>query len=439
MEQCVAVTTVESSESAESSEKAFPLENGVLMEQVIQAEEVEGMSKIIQEFDETSMSSICSDDSPPTKRLKAAAKRVAKGKKKKGDKEGLKYVESFTSISDKTTVCDEKAHQTKGITNSEEEMDDANLDGKGGSMIGMKQSCSNAAAERQKNTETFKTPSVAPAKGNNCRNPYIKKTDREPVIQADEPSTPGFGYSECFAPTSGKETTESTTNRKRKYDENLECNARSTTGIASEVAPTTSAGTPKLPAVTPVKGKNSGNPYVNKNAALPTTSNKRTSTKSYITCNACSKKWNVANMQHYFRCPCATCNNEIEDLWRDDLFNHDPILSVPFITEKQRDAFTKMSTEFQKITRSIHRKGTIDSDIMESLWQMKHVAVGERLLPDDKHIPNPMHHNDLYEAITKCTMALEIQDQAAFQHQFYTLMYFLLVGYSHTLQSPGKK
>jgi hypothetical protein len=185
MEQCVAVTTVESSESAESSEKAFPLENGVLMEQVIQAEEVEGMSKIIQEFDETSMSSICSDDSPPTKRLKAAAKRVAKGKKKKGDKEGLKYVESFTSISDKTTVCDEKAHQTKGITNSLGEMDDA-------------------AAERQKNTETFKTPSVAPAKGNNCRNPYIKKTDREPVIQADEPSTPGFGYSECFAPTSGK-------------------------------------------------------------------------------------------------------------------------------------------------------------------------------------------------------------------------------------------
>lgn len=338
----------------------------------------------------------------------------------------------------------------------------------------------NSPDETNNTNPTTITTSV-PQEAKKQLNPYKSQGRRGNLSsQADEPSTPGFGYSECFNVDSGEATpgsgsgsnhgSEDIQKKKRKIQAHLtditvqasDCSQPSEASDASQPSPAVmgyitkyvladdTAETSHLittnktdtfgareskknstntsATITPQKPKKHDNPYKTQQRS---TNKTLTETKSSIRCNMCRKEWDTARIEHYFRCPDVGCKNEMEDLWRDDLFNHDPILSVPPITDEQRLTFTVLSKDFQTITDAIKAKRRIDKDMINKFWQMKHLAVKHGLLPDDKHVPNPLKHSQLRNTMNNCLVALEIQNRTSFQQEFYTMMYLLLVGYSH--------
>jgi hypothetical protein len=330
------------------------------------------------------------------------------------------------------------------------------------------------------NTNATTITTSGPQKAKKQLNPYKSQVPRGNLCtQPDEPSTQGFGYSECFNVDSGQARSgsgsgsnrgsEDIQRKKRKVEahltnitvqatdvsqpneaSNTNQSSAALTGYITKYVLTNDTAETSCPittnktdtfgpresknnntitsaTITPQKPKKHHNPYKTQRSADKTLSE----TKSSIRCNVCKKEWNTAKMEHYFRCPDVGCKNEMEDLWRDDLFNHDPILSVPPITDEQSLTFTLLSREFQTITDDIKTRKRIDKDMINKFWQMKHVAVKNGLLPDDKHVPNPLKHSQLRNTMNNCLVALEIQNRTSFQQEFYTMMYLLLVGYSH--------
>ena len=191
--------------------------------------------------------------------------------------------------------------------------------------------------------------------------------------------------------------------------------------------------------VTPTKGKRKGegakfNPYTGRfiggiNTCERPTKMGKTETTSMCICSQCKKEYNVSSTIRYIMCPRENCNFLNEDLMCDGQF--DPIVSVPICSSEEKECLAMIKSQFTALCRMMVKNSGPNARSMELLWQVKHKAVEHGLLLEDHHTKNWLENRALQEAIANVTIALEREDKVGFRKSFTTLMFVLMVGYSH--------
>ena len=150
--------------------------------------------------------------------------------------------------------------------------------------------------------------------------------------------------------------------------------------------------------------------------------------KCSMKCPDCEREWGLEKMLRKFVCPNKSCNGEIQDFFRSDMC--EVINGVPGSTKEQADCFKAVGTVAYKAFDLLGKKKYPTPETMTELWKIKHIGVAGGLLPDDC-FQSVAKHSALKDAMANCIIAIERQDKIGFRAHYATVMYYMMVGYSH--------
>lgn len=155
----------------------------------------------------------------------------------------------------------------------------------------------------------------------------------------------------------------------------------------------------------------------------------RADTTSFAVCAKCHCEFAVLKAKKYYMCPGEKCSNMNEDIFRDD--QADAILSVPKNSEVQSVCFDELKDMFSGIFMRMITDGGPKEPTIALLWEMKNKAIEGELLLEDRYTKQWNQNKGLQDAISNCVTSLDRKDKVGFRNSFLTLMYMVMVGYSH--------
>ena len=152
---------------------------------------------------------------------------------------------------------------------------------------------------------------------------------------------------------------------------------------------------------------------------------------STVWCDECKKEWGLENVVRYYRCADKNCNAEMVDYFRDDLSPRVKEAKIEGIDSKKKICFNNTGKRFEFTMKEIRKRNRIDPSIVEQLLHMKTKAIEGGLLLPETYKLKVDGHAGIQDSLHNCEVALALEDKRMFRSSFYSLMYFVHVGYSH--------
>lgn len=147
-----------------------------------------------------------------------------------------------------------------------------------------------------------------------------------------------------------------------------------------------------------------------------------------VQCYHCSGEMRVGVNKRYYKCRQPKCHNVMIDKFRDDVVRAADIPN----SVKQNRTFDDLEVMFNSIVGSFEETKGPRAKNVEGLWRMKHEAIANGLLPEDKYNPDWETSTELHRYIRKVEDALCRKNQEDFKDAYYCLMHLLEAGlYRH--------
>lgn len=157
-----------------------------------------------------------------------------------------------------------------------------------------------------------------------------------------------------------------------------------------------------------------------------------------VQCPKCMKFWKTFELSKYFECAGEDCKRLIRDDFRDDLMTNAAFFGVPERTEAQTELFGKFEKDFDDIKGKLIGHGTMTKEVADLLWTMKHQAVAEGILLEDRYERNWLEHAGIKDGVANIAIALQRKDIAGFRNSFLSLMYYYMVSYHHVNEEKSR-